>query len=86
MTRFASSHVAIVRVRPISRYRPAGVMTTGDDETTPACCAWCGRTEPDGPPLGWSVQASERGVQTLCEACTRVNVRSIEAKLDSEWW
>jgi hypothetical protein len=32
------------------------------------------------------MQTSERGVQTLCEACTRVNVRSIEAKLDAEWW
>jgi len=36
--------------------------------------------------MTWSVQTSERGLQALCERCTRDNVRSIEAKLDAEWW
>jgi len=36
--------------------------------------------------MTWSMQTSERGPLNLCEACTRVNVRSIEAKLDREWW
>ena len=52
----------------------------------PVFCSWCGATAPDGVPMTWSMQTSERGVQTLCESCTRTNVRSIEAKLDSEWW
>jgi len=26
------------------------------------------------------------GVDRLCATCTRDNVRSIEAKLDEEWW
>ena len=54
---------------------------------SPVSCSWCGRgADAESTPLGWSTQASEQGTQTLCEPCTRVNVRSIEAKLDSEWW
>jgi hypothetical protein len=29
---------------------------------------------------------SERGVDRLCDRCTRENVRAIEARLDEEWW
>ena len=50
-------------------------------------CSFCG-AQPDGDdlPLTWST-AIERGrPQVVCEACTRANARSIEAKLDSEWW
>ena len=28
----------------------------------------------------------ERGMHHVCAACTRANVRSIEAKLPEEWW
>ena len=37
-------------------------------------------------PEGWSLDVTERGVTYLCAACTRDNVRSIEAKLPQEWW
>ena len=53
---------------------------------SPAYCSWCGTQAPDGAPPTWSMQTSERGVQLLCEDCTRANLRSIEAKLDGEWW
>ena len=52
-------------------------------------CARCGAlgTAPvGGLPEGWSLASSDRGVDRLCAACTRENVRSIEAKLDEEWW
>jgi hypothetical protein len=52
-------------------------------------CARCGTlgTAPEGGlPEGWSLASSDRGVDRLCAACTRDNVRSIEAKLDEEWW
>lgn len=52
-------------------------------------CARCGATAPapgGGLPEGWSMGTSERGQQYLCAACTRENVRSIEARLDEEWW
>jgi hypothetical protein len=54
----------------------------------PACarCGTLGAGPPDGLPVGWSLAASERGVDRLCAACTRENVRSIEAKLDEDWW
>ena len=42
--------------------------------------------QPDGLPEGWSLSSSDRGVDRLCAACTRENVRSIEARLDEEWW
>jgi hypothetical protein len=52
-------------------------------------CARCGSAgdgPDDGMPEGWSLDVNERGVQYLCGACTRDNVRSIEAKLPQEWW
>jgi hypothetical protein len=39
-----------------------------------------------GLPEGWSLATDERGPGFLCGACTRANVRSIEAKLAEEWW
>jgi len=37
-------------------------------------------------PLGWTV-AIERGRRVVtCTECTRTHARSIEAKLDPEWW
>jgi hypothetical protein len=59
-----------------------------------AVCSLCGRAadpERDGdPPLTWCadiVETSE-GPRTrwVCAECTRRYVRSIEAKLDQEWW
>ena len=52
-------------------------------------CARCGSAgdgPDDGMPEGWSLDVGDRGVQYLCRACTRDNVRSIEAKLPQEWW
>ena len=37
-------------------------------------------------PAGWSLVTDERGLGKLCLGCTRVNIRSIEAKLPEEWW
>ncbi len=37
-------------------------------------------------PLGWSTATTPRGVEALCEQCTREHVRDIEAKLDEAWW
>ena len=52
-------------------------------------CNFCGRTPPDDPatvPLTW-VTSIENGVpKVYCDTCAREHLRSIEAKLDSEWW
>ncbi|MEP6599618.1 MAG: hypothetical protein ABJB98_09260 [Actinomycetota bacterium] len=59
-----------------------------------ASCSLCGRVadpEADGdPPLTWCVDIVEDldGPRTrwVCDICTRRYVRSIEAKLDQNWW
>jgi hypothetical protein len=40
----------------------------------------------EGLPPGWSLSTSARGVDRVCQRCTRAHVRDIEAKLDEEWW
>lgn len=55
-----------------------------DDE--PAYCAVCGLLAPRGVPATWALQLSERGLQVLCDGCTRKNLRSIEGRLDEAWW
>ncbi len=37
-------------------------------------------------PLTWSSVARDGAIDVLCADCTRDNVRSIEGKLDEEWW
>ena len=52
-------------------------------------CDMCGERAPGDPgtmPLTW-VTSVENGKQRVyCERCAREHLRSIEAKLDSEWW
>ena len=50
----------------------------------PPVCQYCAKiadTEGAGLPLGWTIQTGVRGLTFLCEACTRSNLRSIEARL-----
>jgi hypothetical protein len=56
-------------------------------------CAGCGRVPgpdepggPDGIPWTWSIGTEEGQRTALCEDCIREHARSIEAKLDVEWW
>lgn len=43
-------------------------------------------TAGDDLPLTW-MTSWERGEQrSYCAACARENLRSVEAKLDAEWW
>ena len=59
-----------------------------------AVCSLCGRAadpERDGdPPLAWSADIVETSdghrTRWICTECTRRFVRSIEAKLDQQWW
>jgi hypothetical protein len=58
------------------------------DEPTagrPVACSWCGTTA-DPAPVTWTVQTGARGIEHLCEGCTRDNVRKIEGSLPTEWW
>ena len=56
-------------------------------------CSGCGRTpragEPvtgTGMPWTWSVARDGDSETVLCPDCAREHARSIEAKLDDEWW
>lgn len=55
-----------------------------DDEA--AYCAVCGKLAVGGVPATWMMAHSERGLQVLCDECTRENIRSIEGRLDEAWW
>ena len=50
-------------------------------------CSFCGAvSETDDPPLTWT-SAVERGRTVyFCDCCSRDHLRSMESKLDSEWW
>jgi hypothetical protein len=53
---------------------------------TPTCTV-CGKTaETEDVPLGWSTGVERGRPVVVCDECTRTHARSIEAKLDSEWW
>ena len=56
-----------------------------DDSRTPITCSWCGASVEEAP-VTWTVQSSARGVEYLCDACTRDNVRKIESSLPTEYW
>ena len=56
-----------------------------DAPARPVTCVWCGTTA-DAPPVTWTMQLGERGVEYLCERCTRDNARKIEGSLPTEWW
>lgn len=67
-------------------------MTAGEASATRACSG-CGRRpgagEPvtaDGVPWTWSVDRAAGRTSALCPDCVREHARSIEAKLDAEWW
>ena len=50
-------------------------------------CDFCGCHEADPQRLLAWTTAVERGrAKSFCEACSRRYVRSMEAKLDSDWW
>lgn len=48
-------------------------------------CARCGTTA-DELPLTWSSSAERGGTVYHCQICSRENLRSIEGRLDEQWW
>lgn len=64
-----------------SRYRryPEPIMAT-------ITCSYCGRIAEE-PQLTWVLEFDpRRGSIWICRDCARANLRSIEAKLDQEYW
>lgn len=71
--------------RPVDHWVSSDTGWVSADERTAVSCTWCGTTA-DPAPVTWTVQSGERGVEYLCETCTRDNVRKIESSLPTEWW
>ncbi len=88
MVTFRVAHLALGRRHTLRRMSAAGedADSTGQSETT--ICVTCGTapTDPATARLSWA-RGVERGrVVWTCADCSRRHVRSIEGKLDSEWW
>ncbi|MGA5201872.1 hypothetical protein [Streptomyces variegatus] len=52
-------------------------------------CARCGTSAQalaEGPPLTWTYSVEGGDRLYYCEACSRENLRSIEGRLDPDWW
>jgi hypothetical protein len=67
------------------RHDVSVLRDAGDRPGLPVACMLCG-TQVESVPLTWTVQSSDRGVEHLCEKCTRDNARQIESSLPAEWW
>lgn len=48
-------------------------------------CARCGTTAEELP-LTWSSSAERGGIVYYCQTCSREHLRSIEGRLDEQWW
>jgi len=50
-------------------------------------CDFCGTTaEGDGVPLTWTSATETGRLKYFCDRCSREHLRSMEGKLDSEYW
>ncbi|MEU9630848.1 hypothetical protein AB0D89_29160 [Streptomyces luteogriseus] len=52
-------------------------------------CARCGTSaeaQTGAPPLTWTYSVEDGARRHFCETCSRDNLRSIEGRLDSDWW
>lgn len=49
-------------------------------------CAFCGTTYDGDPPLTWTSAVEQGRVKYFCDRCSREHLRSMEAKLDSDYW
>jgi len=76
-----------MRLRSLAGSPPSDRRRIRYDRGMAVTCDFCGtQAEGDTPPLTW-VSAVERGQSKwFCERCSREHLRSIESKLDSEWW
>jgi hypothetical protein len=56
-----------------------------------ATCSFCGKpSDPEDPdaqlPLTWVSSLENGKTRVYCETCSRDHLRSIEAKLDADFW
>jgi hypothetical protein len=68
--------------------REAGVTDSVSGAVTqPVGCQVCGRQPADAvEQLGWAMDRRHGRVSWTCPGCAARNIRSLEAKLEPEWW
>jgi hypothetical protein len=49
-------------------------------------CDFCGRQAEEAQTLTWTTSVENGRQKVFCDDCSRSNLRSIEGKLDSDWW
>jgi Zn-finger protein len=49
-------------------------------------CQVCGRSDAAEDRLAWVMDRRDGRVRWTCPDCAAVHLRSLEAKLDPEWW
>jgi hypothetical protein len=59
--------------------------TTGNARPPSGSCQLCGAPVPESP-VTWMLDRSARGPVWTCPDCARRYLRSIESKLDQEYW
>jgi len=64
---------------------PGGSSLDGVSDQ-PTTCDFCGRQGSGAEVLTWTTSVENGRRRTYCEECSRTHLRSIEGKLDSEWW
>ncbi len=50
------------------------------------CCSGCGAVATSDEALTWLCSVENGGRRYFCDACSRTHLRSIEGRLDSDWW
>lgn len=49
-------------------------------------CSLCGTTADDAEALTWTTSVENGRRRVFCDECSSSHLRSIEGKLDSDWW
>ncbi|MFG2871388.1 hypothetical protein EAO71_31310 [Streptomyces sp. ms191] len=60
-------------------------MNDARPEQQPIVCARCGKTAEELP-VTWTCSVENGSRHYICDTCARENIRSIEGRLDSDWW
>lgn len=67
----------------VGEQSPADLSASGQSDPT---CQLCGRVGSSGDLMHWVLDRKASRLSWTCPSCAAANIRSLEAKLDPEWW
>jgi hypothetical protein len=65
---------------------PSGRTGTYGGAVPTLTCDFCGRQAEESDTLTWSTSVEGGRQRRYCDTCSREHLRSMEGKLDSEFW